>query len=473
MSSVIAEAEKLEIPGVVIVVPDFTTNAYLTGVRRGVPALQRAIYPGAIELHSDDEIEKYIEDEVYPQVVEQLTTQIDQGELYVVDPEPDPRKIVFTGTLEEVNRYFTDNNWSDGGAIIPPTIERVEEFLKYTPLPPDEVIAEFTEAGFKATPWNIAVNGVMAGCRPEYMPVLIAMVESMGLTGGSYGSTHSFTPFASLNGPVARQLNFESKQGLISHTTNSVVGRTLEFIVKNILQYRIRELRMGSFGYQNPVVLAEDEEYIDFLGWEPFHVQKGFGWNDSTVSTGMTCIWGQNSIPVISNADINDILTIIAYDIVYKEAFGTWFHQSARTLLLSQPVAYVLARAGWTVDSIKTWLKENAQKPTYERTYAQVHGSAGFAYPSLEEQYLINVEKEAVYGKLPLWYPRSEGWENVPTSPCIRNIEILVCSDRSRNKVQTLAARSVASPKKIQLPGNWNELMEKLGYAPLETFYLK
>ena len=127
---------------------------------------------------------------------------------------------MFTGTLDEVNRYFADYQWSDGMAIIPPTVERVEEFLKYTGYAPHEEIAVLPLANLRATPWNIAVNAVMAGARPEYMPIIIAAVQAIGdpafrlaVTGGS---THSFSTFYWVNGPLARQLGIDYGQGLIA-----------------------------------------------------------------------------------------------------------------------------------------------------------------------------------------------------------------------------------------------------------------
>ena len=81
-----------------------------------------------------------------------------------------PRDIVFSGTIDEINRLFIENEWSDGLPIIPPTVERVEAFLEFTDLDPDEVLAVLLPDSRAATVWSVAVNGVMAGCRPEYMP---------------------------------------------------------------------------------------------------------------------------------------------------------------------------------------------------------------------------------------------------------------------------------------------------------------
>ena len=119
--------------------------------------------------------------------------------------EPGDRDIVFTGTFEEVNEYFLRNQWSDGLPVVPPTMEKIEEFLKFTDRSPDEVLGIMHPSLAAATVWNVAVNGVMAGCRPEYMPVLLAIAEVMadpeyGFKHG--GSTPGWEALIIVNGPI-------------------------------------------------------------------------------------------------------------------------------------------------------------------------------------------------------------------------------------------------------------------------------
>src|SRR5262249_2482682 len=87
-----------------------------------------------------------------------------------------PREIVFKGSLNEVNEYFIKNVWCDGLPIVPPTLDLVDEMLSYTDRSPDEVIGILKPKHLSATVWTVAVNGVMAGCRPEYMPVMLAII---------------------------------------------------------------------------------------------------------------------------------------------------------------------------------------------------------------------------------------------------------------------------------------------------------
>jgi hypothetical protein len=188
----------LGIPSVVVAAPGFELQAKLTGLNNAVPALQVAVYPGAFDTHSDPELEENTKETVFPQVVDLLTKPIKADETIV--KRTGSRSIVFTGTFDEVNRYFSEQKWCDGLPIVPPTRDRVVEFLKYTDYSPDEEIAVLRVANLRATPWNIAVNGVMAGCRPEFMPLLIAYVKAIGDPvkgpGMYFGSTHSWIPIS-------------------------------------------------------------------------------------------------------------------------------------------------------------------------------------------------------------------------------------------------------------------------------------
>jgi hypothetical protein len=416
--------------------------------------------------------------DVLPQIVKALTTPV------VVSAEAkkkeDPARVVFKGTLEEISRHFADNGWSDGMAIIPPTKERVDQFLKYTSFKPDEEVAVLASANLRATPRNIAANAVMAGARPEHMPLIVAMVQSIGdpKYKVSYsrraGSTHAFQTYYWLNGPVARQLGVDFGQGLIAHPINQVLGRTMSLIERNIAGYRIKLTQVGTFGKVTTWILAEDEEGAMQIGWKPNNVERGFDLNASTVTTGESTVWGQNLIPATSDPKI--LMQLIAYDLTHKEQFAAGWNGSKRTLLMTPTTAKVLADGGYTKQSLKTDLVKNARMITYEWAFSKVHGSYGAIYPPFDEE-LVNTmaEPRAEKGKLPPWLPRFPGWEEIKTTPVLANesdLEILVLGDPSRNKVQTLSANGYNSIQ-VRLPANWDALMKTAGYRPLEEFLLR
>ncbi len=440
----------------------------------GIPSLQVAVYPDPFDLETDAQLREKSEKIVVPQIIDALTKPIKELKGPIV--KGDSRAIVFTGTIDQINRYFTKMGWSDGMSITPPTREKVEEFLKYTDYPSDQEIAVLPVANLKATPWNIAVNGVMAGCRPEYMPILIAAVQAIADPDFRYrdhgGSTHSFTNFFWVNGPIARQLGIDHGQGLIANPVNSVLGRAMSFIERNIAGFRIKETQMGSFGKQLSWFLAEDEEAMRKLGWEPFHVEKGFAKDANTLSAGYSTLWGRNLIPSTSDSKI--LMQIMAYGMVNTEAFASGITGSRRYVLIAPGVAKIFAEGGYTKKSLRHDLIKTGRKITHEAIFSKVYGSFGPVYSSFEAELQKALkDKNTQKGMLPPWYPRLPGWENIETSPAIRQVEFIICGDPARNKVQTLAGGPGTAIKEIKLPAKWDELMAKAGYRPLKEFFLK
>jgi len=460
---------------VVVTNPGFDEQVRNLAQDHGISSIQVALYPDPFDLETNVQLREKSENIVLPQIVSALTKPIPVSKGVV--EKRDSREIVFTGTIDQINRYFTDKGWSDGLSITPPTKKKIEEFLKYVDYPPDQEIAALPVSNLRATPWNIAVNGVMAGCRPEYMPILIAAVQAMGDPDFRYrnngGSTHSFINFFWVNGPLSRQLGIDHGQGLIANPVNSVIGRAMSLIERNIAGFRIKETQMGSFGKTLSWVLAEDEEVMNSLGWEPYHVEKGFAKNANTLSAGYSTLWGRNLIPSTSNPKI--LMQIMAYGITTTEAFASGFTGQSRRYVLVEPgVAKILADGGYTKKSLREDLIKNARKITYEAVFSKVYGSFGPVQDTFEVELkkALN-DKNSEKGKLPPWYPRFPGWENIETMPALKLVEFIICGDPARNKVQTLAGGPGTAIREIKLPARWDELMEKAGYRPLQEFLLK
>ena len=134
-----------------------------------------AEYPGIVNLDSGEELQRKVQD-VVKNIIVGFTKQV---EVTASRFEPSPRDIIFGGSLEEIQEYFYKNSWTDGLPVIPPTLDKVDAFLKFTNRDLNEIIGILLPENRKATVWNVAVNGVMAGCRPEYMPILLAAVEAI------------------------------------------------------------------------------------------------------------------------------------------------------------------------------------------------------------------------------------------------------------------------------------------------------
>jgi len=475
-------AEYVGIPAVTIAAPNFVNQVYSTAVNHGVPAPRAATYPGAFSAHTPEEFVRNTREIMWPQIVEALTKPITDAEVAERSKAGvgAPKDRVFAGTLEGVNRFFTEQRWSDGLPIIPPTLERVEEFLKYTDQPWNAVVGVLPIAYRETLVWHVAVNGAMAGCPPEFMPMLIAYTKA--LADGNYrrtlSSTHAWTTYCWINGPIARQLGIDAAQGQINEPRNASLGRFINLAMMNLGGYYIKQDRMGSFGYLMPWCLAEDEAACLKIGWQPYHVQKGFDLNQSTLTAASALMWGNNLTP--ASQDGKKIMEMMAWDAVEKGQFATGSgpRLPERTMLITEYVARDLARTYPTKEKLEEALVSTARRPAYERAYANYWANPGSAKPA---SYTMDMQLKKIIqtegGELtapPPWMEKVPGQEKIYTIPVMKvgRTPILVTDDADRNKVQTMPGGNSATIE-IKLPANWNELMAKLGYRPLEEFYVK
>jgi len=278
--------EKKGIPSVALVCEGFTGQALSTADGLGMPNLQLAMEPGHVNLKTKEELERNTQTVTLEGVIKGLTVQPTEGK---IRPEPNPRDIVFKGTFEEVNAFFYENQWQEGTPIVPPTVEKVAEFLKFTGRSPDEVIGVLLPDNRQATVWNIAVNGVMAGCRPEYMPVLIAIVEAMAdpkYDVKSSGNTPGAEELITISGPIVKELDFNYTQGVlrVGFQANTSIGRFPRLILRNIAGFLPHSTDKGTFGNTWRVVLAENDDAVRKIGWEPMSVDRGFKAGDNVIT---------------------------------------------------------------------------------------------------------------------------------------------------------------------------------------------
>ncbi len=474
-------AEYIGIPSVMIAAPGFYTQAQTTAYNNGVPVLRVAVYPGAFASHTEEELKQNTREVLWPQIIDALTVPISQDE--IDDSQQyeaiDPQEAVFSGTIDEVNEFFNDMMWSDGMPIIPPTRERVEEFMRFTDYRWNRTIAVLSPSYRQSLVWHVAVNGVMAGCKPEYMPLLIALTKAM--TSGDFrrtlGSTHAWVPYCWANGPVARQLGLDHGQGQINEQANVAIGRFLNLAMLNLAGYYVKQDRMGTFGYPVSWCLAEDDEACLRVGWNPYHVRQGIGLNESAITAASTLLWGNNMPPATTDGE--KIMQLLAWDITERcqLALGSGVQFTNRAVLMTEEVAALLKDRYGTVDALEDTLIATARRPLYERTYAHYYANPGSAinpnHTSLA-QYMerLKEEENAEMTTTPEWYASDE--EQMLTIPTMVKGEtaFLITGDPARNKIQTMPGGGMSTVA-VELPAAWDELMEEKGYEPLRSFYLE
>ena len=468
-------AEYLGIPSVIIAGPGFIEQAKCTARNNGVPVLRVAEYPGAFATHSPEQLIRNTREVLWLQIVAALTTPISEEEQSagLDGPKGDIRDDVFYGTIDEINAYFNEMKWSDGLPVVPPTYEKVESFLKYTDMKWDETVAVLPIAHRNTTAWHVAVNAVMSGCKPEYMPILIALTKGLGDPNfrRTLASTHAWTPFCWLNGPVARQLGIDSGQGQINEAANVAIGRFMNLALMNLCGYYVKQDRMGTFGYPMPWCMVEDDTACLRVGWQPYHVRKDYALNDNTITLGSTLLWGNNMAPSTTNPQ--KLMELLAWDISERSQFalGSGRQYTFRTILMTEPVAKILAARYKSPQALERDLIEASRRPLKERVFANYYANPGGAKDGGKHnlrQYQGHIRKTegGEMTPTPAWYDSPESQQmTVPTMK--RGMTaFIITGDSARNKVQTMPGGGYVTIQ-IDLPRNWNSLMSELGYRPL------
>ena len=429
------EAEKLGIPSVVVTTTGFTEIAKAVAKAEGMAGLRIAEYPGAVGVHPDDLVRKNVEDVLFGRIVDGLTRPVSGQDPQLSTASRFGNEIIYEGAFDEVNEHFRGRQWTDELPIVPPSIERVEAFLKHTDRTPNERIAILPQANLEANPWNIAANAVMAGCRPDSMPLLIAAVEAIAdntYNLNNIGTTWGLLPFLLVNGPAVKKLGIENGGQLISKGANPSIGRALGLIIKNIAGYKLGRNYMGTFGYPMNFVLAENE---DLCPWEPYHVEHGFEKEDNTVTACATVTWGWPPA-IYGTADktaAQTALEFLSVEITRKPCLARLAERGPKgfrnmiTILLAPPVARSLASAGYTKQNIRDYLFENARVPFRELEFLLKYGHS--------EAFTIRDAVER--GIYPQEYLGKEN-DRVQVLPDPEVINIVVCGDPNRNRVMVL-----------------------------------
>jgi hypothetical protein len=214
---------------------------------------------------------------------------------------------VFRGSLDEVEDHFDELGWSDGLPVIPPTVERVDGFLRHGGRSPGDVLGVLAPEFGEATVASVAANGVMAGCRPEYMPVLLAVVECLAdpaFRTEDAGSTPGWEPLVVVSGPLVRRLRFNAGTGAmrVGRRANTSIGRFVRLYMRNVAGLRIPPgaTDQAGFGATFNVALAEDDDAVYHLGWDPFRVDRGFRAEDTAVTLQSVV---NSSAPIYTHGD--------------------------------------------------------------------------------------------------------------------------------------------------------------------------
>jgi len=348
-----SKLEKAGKPGTVVIFDNLKKVADKTRLGAGCLVRYSAV-PNPPETMNEKEFTA-----AFDNIIKALTTPLtaDEKKSGKYQP-PKPPSVALTGTLAEIQDYFYKEGWTDGLPIIPPTQEKVAQMLKSTKHAPDEIVAAAMDPEkLVVTVEKVAINGVMAGAKPEYMPALLALAEVCfkAKVGDLARSTNSFAFMQVINGPIRKELNMNTELAAMSpgNQANSVLGRALTLFLKNLGGTEVGVNMMavqGNAGYS--FAFPENEEKSP---WPPLSVEKGLKPGESAISvfTGGWSHVGNYFYP-------GDGLEVLAKDLAAIEL------PSYAVALISPARAAMLKQKNMSKDDVKDTIFKNATQTLKE-----------------------------------------------------------------------------------------------------------
>ena len=322
-------------------------------------------------------------------IIDALTLPIKESE-WPGEPAPEPR-LLKPDTEDNLQRLFKDKGWTDYNPVILPTEEKVKRMLEGTSHAPDELVKK--EAGTFGTqrPFTvekIAIIAVMAGAKPEYFPVILALSSQVPYM----DSTTSSSRMVLINGPIREEIGVNSGIGALGPNAeaNSVIGRSMVLIHKIIQGYK--EGVSGFSSLSNPILynnltIAENEENLP-EGWKPFHVQKGFKPEQST----LTVFFGWNFVNCSGS-----VVEHYAPQLMMRDFTRVLAATSGATLIMDPSVANLLMeKQGFkTKEAFHEWLAKNAEMPARQywanSIVSGMQGPTGAKdYKDIPEERMVN-----------------------------------------------------------------------------------
>jgi hypothetical protein len=285
----------------------------------------------------------------------------------------------------EANELFQRNGWTDGLPIVAPTPDRVAQFLESAGLSADDTVGTEPVRQRRISAAKLAINAIMAGCLPEYMPVLRAIVRALcapeySLHGAS-SSTGGSAPFIVVNGPIRTQLGMEARHSVLAtgNRANATIGRAVRLILINILGTIPGQMDRSTLGHPGKLSFCIAEDEAD-SPWLPLAQERGVAPGTSAV----TVMAAESPHQILNEwtQDPRELLETCAAAIrANMLTYSIW--SGNYTLLVPQQQRDVLAAAGWQKRDVREYIFESAR--VQRRQWRDV-GKAAIAARGNEER---------------------------------------------------------------------------------------
>jgi hypothetical protein len=281
--------------------------------------------------------------------------------------------------------YAYEQGWTDGLPVVPVTRPLVADFLAQTARPAGEVVAAVPHLKRECTVEQAAVNAALAGCRPEYFPVVLAAWDALGreraVTGGGWQSTSGPAPLIVVNGPIRQRLGINSAGGVFGpgFRANATIARAIGLVVRNVFGIRPQELEQATQGVPGrwTQCIGENEEDSP---WEPLAVEVGLPAGTDAVAATLlrTCEFVDNrhtQNPEELLADFADTISRTGAAIVPHSSAG---------LVLGVEHAQLLAANGFSKRDVQEWLYQRCVR-SHEDLERAGKGLGGRTGPGIDE----------------------------------------------------------------------------------------
>ena len=284
-----------------------------------------------------------------------------------------------------------ENGWTDGLPVVPPTPEKVEAMLSAAKLDPTHQLAFIENRQVKVTAEKVAINAVMAGCLPEYMPVVAAAVEA--IADPKYGyhgpatSTGGSAVFMLVNGPIAKKLNINSGDNLFGPgwRANATIGRAIRLTMRNVIGTLPGELDRSSMGHGGKYSYCIAENETDSSPWPPFHTTRGFSKDQNAVTVFAALAPHQISNQL--SAQPEGILETMCANM--RISAGT-NRKPQYALIFPGEHQLTIKKAGWTREQVQNFCFEHSKSPMAE--LKRIHVAPGEITPDDEKNMVTLVE---------------------------------------------------------------------------------
>lgn len=294
-----------------------------------------------------------------------LNQNIENGEERLCGASKNDMEIYVEPDAEKISYEFYMRKQTDGLPIIPPTGERMRKFIEFSGLKKDEVIAVLPPRSGKATVEKVAINSVMAGCIPQFMPIIQHSIKAISKDKfnlpGVNATTHPVAICSILNGPISNEIGINSGTGCLGpgNIANATIGRAIRLCLINIA---------GAVpGIGDHATMGSPSKYSFCFGeaehenpWEPLHVERGFSEKESTVT--MIALDSPHNVNDHRSKTAEDLMDTII-DTAAVAGCNNSHVPGEMLIIISPEHAKTIADDGWSKEDVKNYFHENALVP--------------------------------------------------------------------------------------------------------------